>query len=206
MTWNGLLGLGSSYPVDPNCGVNPMLLRQGGGEPSLLWAAHLDAAASALTLTDTPQGLYWWAQQCRETIPAGGTLSSGASAWHQTKASAWPGLKTCLGRTLGQPRCLILMGIACTEAWGPPPCRSFSHVLGQIGFLVTPSRALGQDKGLRRQGSAGLGLFLAPSFAGVWQCSGIQARRRRKCWDSWSEAVRLGRAQGSLCNLVQKLR
>lgn len=201
-TWNGLLDLQSSYPADPNLGVNPTLLRQGAGEPWLL----LDAAASALTLPAAPQGLCWWAQQLRETIPAGGTLSSGANAWHQTKASVWPRLRTCLGRTLGQPRCLILMGIACTEAWGPQPCRSFSHVLGQIGFLLTPSKALGQDKGLSRQESTGPGLSLGLSFAGVWHCSKIQARRRRKCWDSWSEAVRLRRAQGGLCNLVQKLR
>lgn len=84
------------------------------------------------------------------------------------------------------------MGIACTDAWGPRPCRSFSHVLGQIRFLVTPSKALGQDKGLSRQGSTGLGLSLGLSFAGVWHCSRIQARKRRKCWDSWSEAVKLG--------------
>lgn len=60
MTWNGLLGMGSSYPADPNLGVNPMLLRQGGGEPWLLWAAHLDAAASALIFPAAPQGLCWW--------------------------------------------------------------------------------------------------------------------------------------------------
>lgn len=84
-------------------------------------------------------------------IPMGGTLNSGTSAWHQTKAGAWPRFRTCLGRTLGQPHCLILMGIACTEAWGPQPCRSFSHVLGQIEFLITPSKAL------RTRGSAGRG-------------------------------------------------
>lgn len=81
--------------------------------------------------------------------------------WHQTKASAWPRFRTCLGRTLGQPHCLILMGIACMDAWGPQPCRSFSRVLGQIGFLVTPRKALGQDKGLSRQGSTGPGLSLS---------------------------------------------
>lgn len=77
MTWNGLLGLGSSYPADPNLGVNPTFLKQGGGEPWLLWAGHLDAAASALTLPAALQGLHWWAQQHRETIPAGYPLSSG---------------------------------------------------------------------------------------------------------------------------------
>lgn len=59
VTWNGLLGMGSSYPADPNLGVNPMLLRQGGGEPWLLWSAHLRAAASAPTFPAAPQGLCW---------------------------------------------------------------------------------------------------------------------------------------------------
>lgn len=59
MIWSELLGVGSSCPVDPNFGVNPTLLRQGGGDPWLLWAAHVDGAVSALTLPAAPQGLCW---------------------------------------------------------------------------------------------------------------------------------------------------
>lgn len=109
-------------------------------------------------------------------IPMGGTLNSGTSAWHQTKAGAWPRFRTCLGRTLGQPHCLILMGIACTEAWGPQPCRSFSHVLGQIEFLITPSKALRQDEGLSRQGSSDPQLSLGRLLV----CGTVQESRKRE--------------------------
>lgn len=78
------------------------------------------------------------------------------------------------------------MGIACTEAWGPQPCRSFSQLLGQLGFLLTPSMALRWDEGLSGQGSTlqhclGLGLPPVCSFTGAWCCPRwIQARERAK--------------------------
>lgn len=139
VTWNGLLGLGSSYPAHPNLGVHTPQARWGRalsplGSPSgcCSFCPHPPCCSPGVVLVgaavrrDDP---YW----------------RDSELWHQSLApgqgSAWPRLRTCLGRTLGQPCCLILMGIACTGAWRPQPCRSFSHVLGQIGFLVTPSKA-----------------------------------------------------------------
>lgn len=136
VTWNGLLGLGSSYPADPNLGVNPTILRHGWGEPCLFWEAHLECCSFCPHPPCCSPGAVLVGTAVQRDDPCW----SDSELWHQAKASAWPRLRTCLGRTLGQPRCLILMGIACTEAWGPQPCRSFSHVLGQIGFLVTTSK------------------------------------------------------------------
>lgn len=173
MTWNGLLGLGSPYPADPNLGVKPTLLRQSGGEP---WAAPAPLGSPSGCCSFCPRP-----PCCSPGAVLVGTAAQrddpcwrDSELWHQTKASAWPRLRTCLGRTLGQPCCLILMGIACTGAWGPQPCRSFSPVLGQIGFLVTPSKALGQDKGLSRQGNTGPGLSLGLSLL---VCGTVQRSR-----------------------------
>lgn len=110
-----------------------------------------------------------WIWQHRELIRTGRTLQCGTTAWHCAEVNTWPRLRTCLGRTLGQPRCLILMGSACPEAWGPWPCGSLSLLVGWIGFLLIPSAALGWDEGLRRQGNTAqhcLGLGLP--FAGTW--------------------------------------
>ncbi|KAL2302901.1 hypothetical protein Nmel_010354 [Mimus melanotis] len=182
-TWSGILISSSSQPWVSTPWSSGRVEESPGSFGQPIWMLQLLLSPSLLL----PRGCVGGHSSAEIQ-----SLRWGTELWHQTKPSAWPRFRMCLGRTLGQRRCLILMGIACTEAWGPQPCISFSHVLGQIRFLISPSKALRQDKGLSRQGSSGPRLSLGLSFDDVWHCSRIQARRRRKCWDSWSEAMRLG--------------
>jgi len=202
VAWAGLAGLVPLCPAAPGLGVCPVLVWQGRGQP----LAPLDSPSRLCSSCPYPPccslRAVLWARQRREPLPARQALQCGTVTWHRAEVSAWPRLRTCLGRTPGQPRCLILMGPVYTKAWGPQPRRSFSQLLGQLGFLLAPSTALRWDEGLGEQGTTsehclGLGLPLGHSFAGMRHCpSWIQARERGKALGLLEWGCEVGKGAG----------
>lgn len=96
VTWNGLLGLGSSYPADPNLGVNATILRHGGGEPCLLWAAHLECCSFCPHPPCCSPGAVLVGTAVQRDDPCW----SDSELWHQCLA---PGQGECLAEAQNVP-------------------------------------------------------------------------------------------------------